>query len=318
MFSSKNTQMNERKNRSKVTRYAIKKLSMGTASVAVALGFLLVQGQSVVLADTVETTQSTTETKAEETSEKVEATTEETTTTSEEQAPRTRTRREAVDAPAATSPVGTDVEDATATPKVTKPGFTKDLSQEELLSQASWIDFGDVANWSGTTTSSTGQLALQEGSTYTKEISPGYVVTVRVKSLKPFNATELYKKRLEAQGATEAEKNTYDPNAKNGYMNSSESADGKREFGAGKEALIVGEPQDAWSEIYNSGIDTGEKRTTITTQYEGGNVGVQFEITGTYKGKTVKPTVLMTEGDSSNLGELSLYTTNGTGWQHFA
>ena len=54
MFSSKNTQMNERKNRSKVTRYAIKKLSMGTASVAVALGFLFVQGQSVVLADTVE------------------------------------------------------------------------------------------------------------------------------------------------------------------------------------------------------------------------------------------------------------------------
>ena len=315
MFSSKNIQMNERKNRSKVTRYAIKKLSMGTASVAVALGFLLVQGQSVVLADTVETTQRTTETKAEETTEKVEATTEETTTTSEEQAPRTRTRREAGDAPAATTPVGSDVEDATATPKVTKPGFTKELSQEELLSQASWIDFADVANWSGTTTTSTGQMALQEGSTYTKEISPGYVVTVRVKSLKPFNATEIYKKRL---GATAAEKNTYDSNAKNGYMNSSESADGKREFKSGKEALIVGEPQDAWSEIYNSGIDTGEKRTTITTQYEGGNVGVQFEITGTYKGKTVKPTVLMTEGDSSNLGELSLYTTNGTGWQHFA
>ena len=42
-------------------------------------------------------------------------------------------------------------------------------------------------------------------------------------------------------------------------MNSAESADGKREFKAGKEALIVGEPQDAWSEIYNSGIDTGEK-----------------------------------------------------------
>ena len=39
--------MNERKNRSKVTRYAIKKLSMGTASVAVALGFMLVQGQTI-------------------------------------------------------------------------------------------------------------------------------------------------------------------------------------------------------------------------------------------------------------------------------
>ena len=49
-------------------------------------------------------------------------------------------------------------------------------------------------------------MALQEGSTYTKEISPGYVVTIRVKSLKPFNATEIYKKRLEAQGATATEK----------------------------------------------------------------------------------------------------------------
>lgn len=132
MFSSKNSQMNERKNRSKVTRYAIKKLSMGTASVAVALGFLFVQGQSVVLADTVETTQSAMETKAEETTEKVEATTEEPTTTSKEEAPRTRTRHQAGDAPAATPPVGSDVEDATATPKVTKPGFTKELSQEEL------------------------------------------------------------------------------------------------------------------------------------------------------------------------------------------
>ena len=48
MFSSKNIQMNERKNRSKVTRYAIKKLSMGTASVAVALGFMFVQGLSLI------------------------------------------------------------------------------------------------------------------------------------------------------------------------------------------------------------------------------------------------------------------------------
>ena len=56
MFSSKNVQMNERKKRSKVTRYAIKKLSVGTASVAVALGFMFVQGQTTVYADTVEST----------------------------------------------------------------------------------------------------------------------------------------------------------------------------------------------------------------------------------------------------------------------
>ena len=43
---------------------------------------------------------------------------------------------------------------------------------------------------------------------------PGYVVTVKVKSLKPFQATEIYKKRMEEQGATEAEKATYDPKCK--------------------------------------------------------------------------------------------------------
>ena len=73
MFSSKNIQMNERKNGSKVTRYAIKKLSMGTASVAVALGFMFVQGQTIVHADTVEaTTAETTAKPAEEKKDTVE------------------------------------------------------------------------------------------------------------------------------------------------------------------------------------------------------------------------------------------------------
>ena len=66
MFSSKNVQMNERKKRSKVTRYAIKKLSVGTASVAVALGFMFVQGQTIVHADTVESTSVATQEAAKE------------------------------------------------------------------------------------------------------------------------------------------------------------------------------------------------------------------------------------------------------------
>ena len=75
MFSSKNIQMNERKNGSKVTRYAIKKLSMGTASVAVALGFMFVQGQTIVHADTVEATSAETTAKpAEEKKDTVEET----------------------------------------------------------------------------------------------------------------------------------------------------------------------------------------------------------------------------------------------------
>lgn len=106
--------------------------------------------------------------------------------------------------------IGDDVQDATSTPKEEKPGFTTNIKATDLASQISWLDFGDVANWTGTTTTSSGNLALQVGSTYTKEIMPGYVVTIKVKSLKPFQATEIYKKRLEDRGATEAEKATYE------------------------------------------------------------------------------------------------------------
>ena len=89
--------------------------------------------------------------------------------------------------------IGDDVVDATSTPKVEKPGFTTNIKAADLASQISWLDFGDTANWSGATTTSDGKLALQVGATYTKEIMPGYVVTIKVKSLKPFQATEIYK-----------------------------------------------------------------------------------------------------------------------------
>ena len=75
--------------------------------------------------------------------------------------------------------IGADVEDATSTPKEAKPGFTTNIKATDLASQISWLDFGDTASWTGTTTTSSGNLALQVGSTYTKEIMPGYVVTVR-------------------------------------------------------------------------------------------------------------------------------------------
>ena len=103
------------------------------------------------------------------------------------------------------------------------------------------MDLGDVANWTGAKTIQvakneskpnelTESLALQVGATYTKEIMPGYVVTIKVKSLKPFQATEIYKKRMEDQGATEAEKATYDPNAKNGYVKGVTSQIAKKNF----------------------------------------------------------------------------------------
>ena len=240
---------------------------------------------------------------------------------------RRRTRR-ALGNPNDESLIGDDVEDATSTPKVEKPGFTTNVDAKSMASQISWLDFGDVANWTGTTTvlvpksevkpteNLEEKLALQVGSTYTKEIMPGYVVTVKVKSLKPFQATEIYKKRMENQGATEAEKATYDPNAKNGYVSGVTSNAAKQAFNDGEEAKVIADPQNNWTEIRFENIDTKTKKTTISSALNGGNIGVQFEISATFRGKTVKPAIVMADGESANPGELVMFTTNGEGWQH--
>ena len=240
---------------------------------------------------------------------------------------RRRTRR-AIGDPNDESLIGDDVEDATSTPKVEKPGFTTDVDAKSMTSQIAWLDFGDVANWTGATTTLVPKnetkptedleekLALQVGATYTKEIMPGYVVTVKVKSLKPFQATEIYKKRMENQGATEAEKATYDPNAKNGYVSVVTSTAAKQAFNNGEEAKVVADAQNNWTEIRLENIDTKTKKTTISSALNGGNIGVQFEISATFRGKTVKPAIVMADGESANPGELVMFTTNGEGWQH--
>ena len=224
--------------------------------------------------------------------------------------------------------IGDDVEDATSTPKVEKPGFTTDLDAKSMTSQITWLDFGDVANWTGAKTvlvpkndqfpdkDLEEKLALQVGATYTKEIMPGYVVTVKVKSLKPFQATEIYKKRMEDQGATEAEKATYDPNAKNGYVKGVTSTGAKKAFNDGEEADVVADAQNNWTEIRLENVDTKTKKTTMSSAMNGGNIGVQFEISATFRGKTVKPAVVMADGESANPGEFVMFTTNGQGWQH--
>ena len=270
---------------------------------------------------------STTADKKEEIAAGVEAPATTNTPSTEETRGRRRTRRALGDA---NDPnlIGDDVEDATSTPKVEKPGFTTNVDAKSMASQISWLDFGDVANWTGTTTvlvpksevkpteNLEEKLALQVGSTYTKEIMPGYVVTVKVKSLKPFQATEIYKKRMENQGATEAEKATYDPNAKNGYVSGVTSNAAKQAFNNGEEAKIVADAQNNWTEIRFENIDTKTKKTTISSALNGGNIGVQFEISATFRGKTVKPAIVMADGESANPGELVMFTTNGEGWQH--
>ena len=265
---------------------------------------------------------STTTNKKEEIAAGVEAPATETPAVTAETSGGKRRTRRAIGDPNDESLIGDDVEDATSTPKVEKPGFTTNVDAKSMASQISWLDFGDVANWTGTTTvlvpksevkpteNLEEKLALQVGSTYTKEIMPGYVVTVKVKSLKPFQATEFYKKRMENQGATEAEKATYDPNAKNGYVSGVTSNAVKQAFNNGEEAKIVADAQNNWTEIRFENIDTKTKKSTISSALNGGNIGVQFEISATFRGKTVKPAIVMADGESANPGELVMFTTN--------
>ncbi|QXW95969.1 YSIRK-type signal peptide-containing protein [Streptococcus rubneri] len=246
--------------------------------------------------------------------------------TAETSGPKRRNRR-ALGDPNDPNLIADDVVDATSTPKVEKPGFTTDIDPKSMTSQITWLDFGDVANWTGAKTIQvaknemkpnelTESLALQVGATYTKEIMPGYVVTVKVKSLKPFQATEIYKNRMEKEGATEAEKATYDPNAKNGYVSGVTSPIAKQYFNEGKEADVIADAQTNWSEIRLENVDTKAKKTTMGSAYNGGNIGVQFEISATFRGKSVKPAVVMADGESANPGEFVMFTTNGQGWQH--
>ena len=232
------------------------------------------------------------------------------------------------DVAGAASGIGADVVDATSTPKVEKRGFTTNLDAKSMTSQITWLDFGDIANWKGTkkiivpkndqfpNKDLEEKLALQVGATYTKEIMPGYVVTIKVKSMKPFQATEIYKNRMEQQGATEAEKATYDPDAKNGYVKGVTSTGARQAFNNGEEADVVASAQNQWTEIKFENVDTKTKQTTMGSALNGGNIGVQFEISATFRGKVVKPAIVMADGESANAGESVMFTTNGEGWQH--
>ena len=202
--------------------------------------------------------------------------------------------------------VGEDVVDATSTPKVERPGYTNRELSEKLASQVTWLDFADKNHWTNIDEEN-GKIYLKEGSVYENDVYPGYRIRVRVKSLKPFQATEIYRKRMEARGATDEEKATFDPNATNQYLT--------RGDGQGAPARVTASAQDEWSEIRDNGINTNGKKTSIAVDKPGSNWGIQFEISAVYKGKTIRPAVLMADAESANPGENIIFTTNGDGWE---
>ena len=203
--------------------------------------------------------------------------------------------------PIGTGPAGAD--DATSKPRVPKPSLDESVKKDsvQLAKQISWLDFSDTASWKNLDQ----RGGLQVGTTFTKEISPGYEVTLTVTELKPFNSTETYRKRVEGTPTA----NTYDPNAQNDFLKSSSKY--------GRTPLsVIGASQDQWTTIRNQGFNTQNHKTQLVYPEDSANWGVKFNIEATYLGKRVSPTVVMADGEDANPGEFAIFTTNGEGWEY--
>ncbi|EGD31945.1 CshA/CshB family fibrillar adhesin-related protein [Streptococcus sanguinis] len=203
--------------------------------------------------------------------------------------------------PIGTGPAGAD--DATSTPRVPKPSLEESVKKDstQLAKQISWLDFSDTASWKGLDS----RGGLQVGTTFKKEISPGYEVTLTVTELKPFNSTETYRKRVEGTPTA----NTYDPNAQNGYLKSA------AKYGQTPPS-VTGAIQNQWTSIRDQGFNTQGRKTQLVYPENSTNWGVKFNIEATYLGKRVAPTVVMADGEDANPGEFAIFTTNGEGWEY--
>ena len=203
--------------------------------------------------------------------------------------------------PIGTGPAGAD--DATSTPRVPKPSLEESVKKDstQLAKQISWLDFSDTASWKGLDS----RGGLQVGTTFKKEISPGYEVTLTVTELKPFNSTETYRKRVEGTPTA----NTYDPNAQNGYLKSA------AKYGQTPPS-VTGAIQNQWTAIRDQGFNTQGRKTQLVYPENSTNWGVKFQIEATYLGKRVAPTVVMADSEDANPGEFAIFTTNGEGWEY--
>ena len=171
---------------------------------------------------------------------------------------------------------------------------------KDLNDQIQWLDFGDTAAWTNLTASN----QLQIGSTYTKELIHGYIVTMKVKELKPFESTETFKNRV---AGTDLE-SSYQPDKENKF-NPENGATG-----------LGANPQNRYTHVANAGLTSGKAKTTIAGTNPAGQpkngqaAGVKFDVTATYNGKPVKPGIVMTSGEDIGTLESEIYTTNGTPW----
>lgn len=160
---------------------------------------------------------------------------------------------------------------------------------ERLLRQVKWFDI----NNKNAVVENLGEGGkLKVGTKFKQELSPGYIVELEVKALKPFNATDTYKERGGAG---------YDANAKNEYKD-------------GTEAELKVVTQGGYSIMKTNGIDT-KGATVIQSVKNGANVGVEFSVKATLNGKEVPANVIFATGEEAGSSEIEIYKTDGDGFE---
>ena len=188
-----------------------------------------------------------------------------------------------------------DVADTVTTPPLSEEEQANhwkkyaDKNTERLTKQIKWFD---IANSKATVENLGEGDKLKVGTKFTQEISPGYVVTLTVTKLAPFNSTDEYKKRGGAG---------YDANAVNEYKD-----------GTPAEFKVV--TQGGYSVAKTNGMDT-KGRTVIQSVKDGANVGVEFSVKSTLNGKEVPSNVVFLTGEEAGSSEVEIYKTDGDGFE---
>ena len=177
------------------------------------------------------------------------------------------------------SAVLADVADTVTTPPLSEEEQANhwkkyaDKNTARLTKQIKWFD---IANPKAKIENLGAGGTLQVGTKFTQEISPGYVVTLTVTKLAPFNSTDEYKKRGGAG---------YDANAVNEYKN-------------GDPAVLKVVNQGGYSVAKTNGMDTKGK-TVIQSVKDGANVGVEFSVRATLNGTEVPANVVFLTGEEA-------------------
>ena len=193
------------------------------------------------------------------------------------------------------SAVLADVADTVTTPPLSEEEQANhwkkyaDKNTDRLTKQIKWFD---ISNPKAKIENLGPDDKLQVGTKFTQEISPGYVVTLTVTKLAPFNSTDEYKKRGGAG---------YDANAINEYKD-----------GTPAELKVV--QQGGYSVAKTNGMDTKGK-TVIKSVKDGANVGVEFSVRATLNGTEVPANVVFLTGEEAGSSEVEIYKTDGDGFE---